>query len=59
MEDGRAIPAEEAGEWLREHFEGTPEPKISIEWTVTEPNDLAYAEVLGILFGPAADDAAA
>lgn len=28
-------------------------------WTVTDPNDLVYAEVLEILFGPDSDNMAA
>lgn len=56
MQDGKDIPAEEAGQWLREHFEGDPEPKISIEWTMrAERDDAGFARFLAALFTPQGD----
>lgn len=52
MQDGKSVPAEEAGAWLREHFKGDPEPKVDITLVIGEPNPLIYREVLEILFGP-------
>lgn len=52
MQDGSAIPAEAAGEWLREHFKDDPEPRIDITLMVGESNPAAYREVMEILFGP-------
>jgi hypothetical protein len=59
MQDGSAIPAEEAGAWLRDHFKDDPAPRVSITWDVTEPNDAVFLEVLDILFTPEPGDAAA
>lgn len=59
MQDGSAIPADEAGAWLREHFKDDPAPRVEITWEVTEPNDRVFNEVLSILFGPEGDTAAA
>jgi hypothetical protein len=39
--------------------EASKEADVTAIWTVTEPNDLVYAEVLEILFGPDSDDLAA
>jgi len=39
--------------------EASDEEAVTAIWTVTEPNDLVYAEVLEILFGPDSDDMAA
>lgn len=52
MQDGKNVPAEEAGAWLREHFEDDPEPKVDITLMAAPPNPAAYREVLEILFGP-------
>lgn len=54
VQDRNAIPADEAGEWLREHFRDDPEPRIDITWQVGEPSPLVYREVMEILFGPPA-----
>jgi hypothetical protein len=58
MQDGNAIPADAAGEWLRKSVTD-PAAQISITWEVTERNDAVYEEVLSILFGPNSDDMAA
>jgi hypothetical protein len=59
MQDGDAIPAGEAGEWLRENITD-PDAQISITWTVPEaPNPAALARVLDILFAPRPNDEAA
>lgn len=39
--------------------EASDEEAVTAIWTVTGPNDLVYAEVLEILFGPDSDDMAA
>lgn len=39
--------------------EASNEAEATVIWTVTEPNDLVYAQVLEILFGPDTDDMAA
>lgn len=60
MQDGRNIPAEEAGAWLRQHFENEPEPEVTITWKVSEqPNPAALAWMLDVLFAPRPDDQAA
>lgn len=58
MQDG-APGGEEAARWLREHFEGDPEPKISITWRDEPPDPVAYRRVLEILFAPRPDSPAA
>ena len=56
MQDGAAIPADAAGEWLRKNLKDTPEPKISIEWSErTERDDAGFARLLGALFTPLDD----
>jgi hypothetical protein len=56
MQDGKAIAAEGAGEWLRDHFKGDPEPRISIAWTVRdEPDEAGFARFLAALFTPITD----
>lgn len=35
------------------------EADVTAVWTVTDPNDRVFAEVLEILFGPDSDDMAA
>lgn len=55
MQDGTVIPAEEAGEWLREHFQDDPAPTVDIAmtWNVTdEPDDGSAQRLMEILFGP-------
>lgn len=37
----------------------SPEAEVISIWTVTDPNDLVFAEVLEILFGSDSDDMAA
>ncbi|MFF4020024.1 hypothetical protein [Streptomyces sp. NPDC001843] len=49
MQDGTALPAEEAGKWLREK---EPEPKITLTWEVDpSPRPAQRARLLEILFG--------
>jgi hypothetical protein len=56
MQDGKAIQAEEAGQWLRENLADTPEPKISIRWDAADEHDEdAYRRLLKLLFSPRAD----
>lgn len=56
MQDGKAIPAKEAGEWLRKNLEGRPDPKVSIEWTARpERDDAGFARFLAALFTPITD----
>jgi hypothetical protein len=56
MQDGNAIPADAAGEWLRENLKDTPEPKVSIEWTMRpERDDAGFARLLSALFTPIHD----
>jgi hypothetical protein len=50
MQDGAAIPADEAGEWLKKHFVDDPEPRIDITWHPADPDDVAYHKLLRILF---------
>lgn len=60
MQNGDAIPAEAAGEWLRDHFKDDPDPRVDITWTVSEgPNPAALAWMLDVLFAPRPDDQAA
>jgi hypothetical protein len=59
MQDGKAIPADAAGEWLREHFAGDPEAKIDITWRAEKPDPVAYRRILEILFAPRPDSEAA
>ncbi|MFI6873555.1 hypothetical protein ACIBL6_08965 [Streptomyces sp. NPDC050400] len=56
-DDARAR-GEEAGEWLRERFEGgDPEPKISINWVARDDRDDAgFARLLKALFTPIRDE---
>lgn len=55
MQDGKAIPAEEAGQWLR-----TNKPEISIRWEAAEAHDEdAYRRLLKLLFSPRADSGTA
>ena len=53
MQDGNSR-ADEAGEWLRKHFEDDAEPQISITLEAAPVNPLVYREVMEILFGPPA-----
>lgn len=39
--------------------EASEEADVTAIWTVTDPNDLVFGEVLEILFGPDSDDMAA
>lgn len=59
MEDGAAIPADEAGDWLKKHFIDDPEPRIDITWRPAEPNEDSYHRILRILFSTRPDDLAA
>lgn len=59
MQDGKDIPAEEAGAWLREHFKDVPEPKVTISFRDEEPDPVAYRRILEILFSPRTDRPAA
>lgn len=48
MQDGTEMPAEEAGEWLRQN-----NPEISISWEPAENQDEdAYWRLLRLLFSP-------
>ncbi|MET8330344.1 hypothetical protein [Streptomyces sp. NPDC005181] len=58
MRNGEAIPAEAAGEWLREHFKGGPAPRVDITFRNEEPDPVAYRRVLQILFRPRIDTSA-
>ncbi|MEV5959504.1 hypothetical protein AB0M11_38175 [Streptomyces sp. NPDC051987] len=55
MQDGNALPAEEAGEWLRSNLKDAPEPKVSITFTGEPVDATAYRRILEILFRPRAD----
>ncbi|MEU6610394.1 hypothetical protein ABZ922_36010 [Streptomyces shenzhenensis] len=55
MQNGEAIPAEEAGEWLRQHFKDDPAPRVDITFRNEEPDLVAYRRVLEILFCPRTD----
>lgn len=56
MQDGEAIPADEAGEWLRDRFRDGSEPKIEIAWTARqERDDAGFARLLSALFTPLPD----
>lgn len=57
MQDGKAG-GDAAGEWLRRNVTD-PDVQIDITWTVGEPNDRVFDEVLTILFGPETGPAAA
>jgi hypothetical protein len=55
MQDGEAVPAEAAGEWLR-----TKRPEISIRWDAAEEHDEdAYRRLLKLLFSPRAESGSA
>jgi hypothetical protein len=55
VQDGNAIPADEAGEWLRKN-----KPEISIRWKAgTEHDEDAYRRLLKLLFSPRADSGTA
>ncbi|UQA91672.1 hypothetical protein [Streptomyces halobius] len=55
MQDGKVIPAEEAGAWLRKN-----KPEIDIRWTVNEEHDEdTYRRLLKLLFSPRPDSRAA
>ncbi|MGW2169117.1 hypothetical protein ACWC1C_01135 [Streptomyces sp. NPDC001705] len=48
MQDGTAIPAEEAGAWLRKN-----QPEISLRWEAADEHDEdAYQRLLRLLFSP-------
>lgn len=54
MQDGTAIPADEAGAWLRKN-----QPKVTIRWEAADEHDEdAYRRLLKLLFSPRADTAA-
>lgn len=60
MQDGKDIPAEEAGEWLKERFDGAPEPEITFVMREgLQPDPAGRRRLLEILFGPRADSDAA
>lgn len=52
MQDGNNIPADEAGQWLRENLKDETEPRVDITLIPGDPSPVAYQEVLEILFGP-------
>lgn len=53
MQDGEAIRAEEAGEWLRKNLKDRPEPKITfVIRDDAQPNPVARQRLLEILFAP-------
>jgi hypothetical protein len=58
MQDGEAIRADEAGEWLRENLKDKPEPKVTLSIEGDGVSPAAYRRVLEILFRPRADGAA-
>jgi hypothetical protein len=51
MQNREASAADQAGEWLRKNVTD-PDTQIDITWTVGEPDDRVFDEVLTILFGP-------
>lgn len=54
MQDGTAIPADEAGAWLRKN-----QPEVTIRWEAADEHDEdAYRRLLKLLFSPRADTAA-
>ncbi|MBC9726612.1 hypothetical protein [Streptomyces sp. TRM68367] len=57
MQDGEAIPAEAAGEWLRKNLKDDPEPSPRIRIRDEAPDPVAYRRILEILFSPRADSA--
>ncbi|WNM31317.1 hypothetical protein RKE30_13335 [Streptomyces sp. Li-HN-5-11] len=57
MQDGNAIPADEAGEWLRTNLKDKPDPKVTFRDEAPDP--VAYRRVLEILFHPRTDEPAA
>jgi hypothetical protein len=60
MQERAAIPADVAGEWLREHFADDTESKVEVAWTVNEEHDPdAYCRLLQLLFSPRPDSPAA
>ncbi|RZD89279.1 hypothetical protein C0Q60_03435 [Streptomyces albidoflavus] len=59
MRNGKDISVDEAGEWLREHFENDPAPRIDIGFREEEPDPVAYRRILEILFRPGVDTRAA
>jgi hypothetical protein len=59
MQDGSAIPAEEAGAWLRKNLKDKPDPKVNITFRDEVPDPVAYRRILEILFRPRTDEPAA
>ncbi|MER7571524.1 hypothetical protein [Streptomyces sp. NPDC126514] len=56
MQDGEAVPATEAGDWLREHFTDDPAPRVDITWTTrAERDDAGFTHFLTALFAPIPD----
>lgn len=54
-----ALEGRERGHPMQEQEASAGEADVTAIWVVGEPNDLVYAEVLEILFGPDSDDLAA
>jgi hypothetical protein len=50
MQDGVGR-SDEAIVWLKNHFEGDPEPEISIRWEEGPVSHEAYDRLLDIIFG--------
>ncbi|MGV9850455.1 hypothetical protein ACWDWU_17055 [Streptomyces sp. NPDC003442] len=60
MKSGDAIPADEAGDWLKNHFADDPRPRIDITWRIrSEPDAAGFQRFLRALFTPIEDDQAA
>ncbi|MDP9611576.1 hypothetical protein [Streptomyces demainii] len=59
MQDGDAIPADAAGEWLKKHIVDDPETRIDITWHPADRDDAAYRKLLRILFATRPGDLAA
>ena len=52
MQD-RADRPQEAVVWLKDHFDGDPDPEIDIRWKEGQIAPEAYQRLLDILFSPA------
>lgn len=52
MQDGEAVSAEEAGEWLRKNLKDKPDPKVTLTIEGEEVSPAAHRRVLEILFRP-------
>lgn len=52
MQDGAETPAEEAGQWLREHLKEEPERQSELIINTRPMDPESRARLLEILFGP-------